>query len=349
MWNLILLVGVTILVSAVLLPEFRRKLFANIGLNITPNTDEAKVATAVLTVVTIYLASCMFGWTITIIGAAALFLYLHKADRDSLFNGVISCWNGLTGSNTQPTTPAPNTRQPVTPPQPPANNGTGDWLRRERDLNQPGGRPLPPVTIPRPVTPTPTFPQPNMGDILDSEREINRLKPGKVLSKGERFALEPTTLPRVICVHIGTDIATYGTNPLAVSCSLVSNGQVVDQVTSDKPSNANGSVTHNGANNGHITVDLAKLPSEVQSLTFAAISRDKPFRLVDQNTAFQICEQNSLTKGVCRYELPRESEKPAMVAVRLYRHKDGWKVQAIGETVAASGAENLVTAIAQLG
>lgn len=313
LWALVL----TFFVSLVLLPGFRKDVLRMIGLNLQPDSDGNKVVTAMITVITLYISVSLLGWFWTAIAAGVLCVYLKKVDADSALNGLLTLLkklkDGLLGNSS--TTPA---RQSYT---------------------------IPPLaTQPRPaptVTP-PAAPPVNAAPL--ASRPAARI--GQALKAGERASLQ--NLPTSLSVHIGADhLQTSGINPLAVSCTLVGdNGEPIEQVSGNRRASSNNSVVHSG-DSGHLTVNLSAVPANVKALVFAAISCDKPFRLVT-GAVLQIADATNLNSGVCCYDLPLTSEKQVMIVARLYRHNGGWKVGAIGETYPGSTASDLLDPIKKL-
>ncbi|MBY0358480.1 MAG: TerD family protein [Candidatus Obscuribacterales bacterium] len=312
-WALVL----TLLVSMVILPNFRKDVLGMFGINLRPDSDGNKVVTAMITVGTVYLSLSLLGWFWTAIAAVVLCVYLKKVDADSVVNGLFALLrrikDGVTG-NSSTTTARQTYGIPPLATQP---------------------RPAPTVTPPAapPVSATPPAPRPAS-------------KIGQALKAGERITLQNP--PPALSVHIGADhLQTSGINPLAVSCTLVGDGgQVLEHVTADRRGSNDNSVFHSG-DSGHLTVNLRAVAANVKALVFVAISREKPFRLVP-SAVLQVADAASLTSGVCCYDLPLTSEKQAMIVARLYRHNGGWKVAAIGETFPGSTAADLVPAIQQL-
>lgn len=164
MFNLLLAVGVTLLVSMIVLPKFRRDAFKKIGLDFEPDSDGSKVAAAVLSVVTLYASSWLLGWTLTIIFGFCLFLYLSRSDRDSLFNGLLTILRKIrearqnsrdsSADDSYTRLPPPEQRPSLPPPGAPGNE-FGGWLEREAELNRPRNPPRRPPARPHVVIDVP--------------------------------------------------------------------------------------------------------------------------------------------------------------------------------------------------
>lgn len=127
---------------------------------------------------------------------------------------------------------------------------------------------------------------------------------------------------------------------LDASCLMFDKaGNLADQVWFRQLRSRCGSVAHSGddrsgggsAENERISIDLPKLPAEVQTLVFTVNSftgegfqgvPNALCRVVDEATGQEIARFNLSLEG---------GNYTGLVMVKLYRHGGEWKMQALGE------------------
>ena len=171
------------------------------------------------------------------------------------------------------------------------------------------------------------------------------------LQKGQRISLEKeagTSLSKVT-MGLGWDTVKKGgffgfgaSAPqidLDASCVMFdAQGRQVDVVWFRQLRSLDGSIVHTGDNrtgagdgdDEQIIVDLARLPSIVQSLVFTVNSfTGQNFSQVEN--AF--CRIFNATDGkeIARYNLSVQGSHTAQIMAKLYRHDGHWKMHAIGE------------------
>ncbi|WP_018655406.1 TerD family protein [Actinomadura flavalba] len=165
--------------------------------------------------------------------------------------------------------------------------------------------------------------------------------------KGQRISLEkPGGSLTMVRMGLGWDAVKkkgfFGSREqeidLDASVVLFADGQPADVVYFGQLTSKDGSVRHTGDNltgagdgdDESIIVDLTRVPVHVTSLVFTVSSfNNQSFdqvanafcRLVDEQTNAELA----------RYTLTGGGQHTAMIMAKLYRHGDGWKLNAIGE------------------
>ncbi len=171
------------------------------------------------------------------------------------------------------------------------------------------------------------------------------------LQKGQRISLEKeagTSLSKVTMglgwdtVKKGGFFGFGGSAPqidLDASCVMFdAQGRQVDVVWFRQLRSRDGSIVHTGDNrtgagdgdDEQIIVDLARLPSNVQSLVFTVNSfTGQNFSQVEN--AFCRIFNAADSKEIARYNLSVQGNHTAQIMAKLYRHDGQWKMHAIGE------------------
>lgn len=173
------------------------------------------------------------------------------------------------------------------------------------------------------------------------------------LQKGQRISLEKeagTTLDKVV-MGLGWDEAVrekkgfFGTKTvkeaidLDASCLLFDeNKNLVDAVWFRQLGSRCGAVTHTGDNrtgegdgdDEQIIVDLSRLPASVKTLVFTVNSFTGE-SFADVPNAFCRIVNGRSNAEIARYDLSVQGAHTAQIMAKLYRHTDGWKMQALGE------------------
>lgn len=110
-----------------------------------------------------------------------------------------------------------------------------------------------------------------------------------------------------------------------------------------------GSVMHTGDNltgagdgdDEQIVVDLPRVPDNVRSLIFTVNSfTGQNFSQVP-NAYCRLLDGTS-NREIARYNLSVQGPHTAQIMARLYRHTDGWRMQALGENASGRTFQDLV-------
>ena len=172
------------------------------------------------------------------------------------------------------------------------------------------------------------------------------------LTKGQKISLEKEAggqLTRVV-MGLGWDVVKKkgfssffggggGEIDLDASCIMFdTNNQAIDAIWFKQLQSKDGSITHTGDNrtgagdgdDEQIIVDLSRIPVNVKTLMFVVNSfTGQNFSKVE-NAFCRVVNQVS-GQEVARYNLNGQGSHTAQVMVKLYRHNNEWKMQAIGE------------------
>lgn len=136
---------------------------------------------------------------------------------------------------------------------------------------------------------------------------------------------------------------------------LDANKAVVDTVYFRSLRSKCGSVVHSGDNltgagdgdDEVITVDLSKVPANVQHIVFTVNSfRGQKFTVVQNAFVRLVDDANNNELG--RYALSVGFDKTGLVMGRLYRHNGEWKFSAMGDAEDGRTVVDLVTFIQRL-
>ncbi|QVL47736.1 MAG: TerD family protein [Thiocapsa sp.] len=171
------------------------------------------------------------------------------------------------------------------------------------------------------------------------------------LSKGEKVSLEKAGAGGLSKVALGLSWGMrqqkgfFGTKQVEVdldaSCLLFAGKEAVDYVWFQNLATQDGSVRHSGddrsggggedADNEVITVDLSKLPAQVDSLIFTVNSfLNDSFEGIP-NARCRLIDAAG-NRELARFELSLDGGKhTGMVMAKLYREGGAWHLQAIGE------------------
>ncbi len=183
------------------------------------------------------------------------------------------------------------------------------------------------------------------------------------LEKGQRISLEKAsgTALGAVAMGLGWDVARSsglrgwlggGDDSIDLDASALlfdPAGRLVDAVWFRQLRSRDGSIRHSGDNltgegdgdDETITVDLPRVPAEVQSIVFTVNSfRGQSFDRV----ANAFCRVYDAASGreIARYDLSARGPHTAMVMAKLYRHGGEWKMHAIGENAEGRTYEQLV-------
>ncbi len=173
---------------------------------------------------------------------------------------------------------------------------------------------------------------------------------GVNLSKGDRISLEKAGAGGLAKVALGLSWGMrekkgfFGTKKVEVdldaSCLLFSGTEATDVVWFQKLKSSCGAVRHSGddrsgggdsADNEVISVDLGRLPANVDTLVFTVNSflndsfsgiPDATCRLLDGANGRELARFNLSLDG---------GDYTGMVMTKLYRDSSGWHMQAIGD------------------
>lgn len=184
------------------------------------------------------------------------------------------------------------------------------------------------------------------------------------MTKGQRISLEkPGGALRMVRMGLGWDAVRkqgfFGSRQrdidLDASCVLFADGRIADVVFFGKLVSDDGSVRHTGDNltgagdgdDESVIVDLARLPVHVTSLVFTVSSfNGQTFNEVENAFCRLVNEMDG--GELARYTLTGGGAHTAMVMARLYRHGDGWKMNAVGEPCHGRTFEDMLPTIAGL-
>jgi len=178
------------------------------------------------------------------------------------------------------------------------------------------------------------------------------------LQKGQRISLEKEAGRTLNRIYMGLGWAMkkvsskgfmgFGSGEkevevdLDASCLLFDGaGELLDQVWFRQLQSQSGAVTHSGddrvggggndAENERITIDLERLPAEIQTLVFTVNSfTGESFEGVPN--AFCLVADATTGTEIARFNLTLEGGNyTGLIMTKLYRRDGEWKVQAIGE------------------
>lgn len=139
---------------------------------------------------------------------------------------------------------------------------------------------------------------------------------------------------------------------LDASCLLFDTaGKMVDTVWFRQLQSRCGSIHHSGddrsgggetgADNERINIDLSQVPATVQTLIFTVNSFSGESFTGIPNAFCRLVDESG--GEVARFDLSLEGgEYTGLIMTKLYRHNDGWKMQAIGEHAAGRTFHDLL-------
>ena len=143
---------------------------------------------------------------------------------------------------------------------------------------------------------------------------------------------------------------------LDASCLMFdSNKNLVDQIWFRQLKSKCGSVVHSGddragggaadSENERITIDLNRVPSNVQTLMFTVNSYSgESFDGIPN--AFSLIVDDTTHQEIARFNLSLEGGKfTGLVMTKMYRHDSEWRLQAIGEHGQGSTVRDLMPTI----
>ena len=217
--------------------------------------------------------------------------------------------------------------------------------------------PMTPPSTPPPATPPPAPPAaPSL-----PAGEVSLVKGRSVsLLKGQRVSLRKDDGGSLTVVRMGLGWDPVkkkgmfgggrgGDIDLDASALLYSQRQPVDVVYFGNLRSKDGSIQHLGDNltgagegdDESIIVDLQKVPAQVDAIVFLVSSyRGQTFEQV-ANAFCRLLDQN--TNGeLARYTLTGGGPHTGMVMAKVFRESGSWKLQAIGEGIAARTAKDAI-------
>ena len=137
---------------------------------------------------------------------------------------------------------------------------------------------------------------------------------------------------------------------LDASCLMFdANKNIVDAVWFRQLRSKDGSVIHSGDNltgagdgdDEVITVDLTRVPANVQSLVFVICSfRGQTFETVESAFCRIVNKESNTELG--RYNLSAKNRYTAQVMAKVFRENGVWQVQTIGEPANGSTYQELI-------
>jgi tellurium resistance protein TerZ len=139
---------------------------------------------------------------------------------------------------------------------------------------------------------------------------------------------------------------------LDASAAMLADTQLVDVVYFGKLTSDDGAVRHTGDNltgagdgdDESVIVDLSRLPVHVTSLIFTVSSfQGQNFNEVE-NAFCRVVDETTGTE-LARYTLTGGGTHTGMIMAKLYRHGNGWKLNAIGEPAHGRTLRDLLPAV----
>lgn len=185
---------------------------------------------------------------------------------------------------------------------------------------------------------------------------------GVSMVKGQRISLEKSGGSlQLVRMGLGWDAVKkkgfFGSREreidLDASCVLFADQKVADVVYFGKLTSDDGSVRHTGDNltgagegdDESVIVDLGRLPVHVSSLIFTVSSfNGQTFNEVENAFCRLVDETNGAE--MARYQLTGGGVHTGMVMAKLYRHGNGWKMNAIGEPCQGRTFQDMLPVIA---
>lgn len=244
--------------------------------------------------------------------------------------------------------PAPAPAAPVTPPPAPAGVAPphDPYAQRPAYAAPPAPAPAtPPQAAHDPYAPAPVPPA-QSGPALNRGRPVN-------LSKGQSVNLRKDDGSSLSLVRMG-----LGWDPverggflsrrtaeidLDASAILLAGNDIVDLVFYNKLASTDGSLRHlgdnrTGAGDGDdetIMIDLTRVPVHVTAIVLVVTSYEgHTFQMV-QNAFCRLIDEAGRGGELVRYQLSGGDASTGMVMAALHRTASGWRMQAIGEALAA--------------
>lgn len=185
---------------------------------------------------------------------------------------------------------------------------------------------------------------------------------GVSMVKGQRISLEkPGGSLQLVRMGLGWDAVKkkgfFGSRErdidLDASCVMFADRQVADVVYFGKLTSDDGSVRHTGDNltgagsgdDESVVVDLTRLPVHISTLIFTVSSfSGQTFNEVENAFCRLVDESNG--SELARYELTGGGGHTGMIMAKIYRHGDGWKMNAIGEPSQGRTFQDMLSVIA---
>ncbi len=221
---------------------------------------------------------------------------------------------------------------------------------------RPAAAPTPPPAVPSRVDPAPpaapsasSWPTPSTGEVsLSKDRPVSLTKGQQVsLKKDGGVALTRITMglgwDPVVTKKRGLFGGGGGSNiDLDASAMMFAGRQLADLAYYGQLTSKDGSIQHEGDNltgegdgdDEVINVDLTRLPSQVTQVLFIVTSyRGQTFEQVD-NAFCRLIDQTNRSE-LARYTLAGGMPFTGIVMAKVFRAGSGWKLQAMGEGMAA--------------
>jgi len=179
------------------------------------------------------------------------------------------------------------------------------------------------------------------------------------LVKGQKVSLSKngSSLSHIF-VGLGWDMAKKAAAiDLDASCLVFGeSGNLVDQIWFGQLSGMAGAITHTGDNltgegdgdDEVIKVDLSKISSNVNTLIFTVSSfRGQTFDKI-ANASCRVVDSVSNNELVT-FSLSEMGSHAGLIMAKIYRHKEEWKVHAIGEKTMGRTFRDMIPTIQKIG
>lgn len=238
----------------------------------------------------------------------------------------------------QPTPPAqPAPAAPAAPPLPP---------QPSYDQQPAYGQQQPAYGQQQNVNQPPPPPAPPQDPGLTRGRPVN-------LSKGQRVNLKKEDGQRLTYIRMGLGwdpikkSGLFGRRDAEVdldaSAILLAGTEPVDIAFYNHLASQDGSIQHTGDNrtgagdgdDESIVVDLTRVPTHVTSIMFVVSSYEGQTFTMIQNAFCRLVDEAGGGAELARYTLTGGAPQTGMVMARVYRDGNDWKLEAIGEPIAA--------------
>jgi stress response protein SCP2 len=242
--------------------------------------------------------------------------------------------------------PPPPQQQWAPPPAPPQGQWGPPTAQPQQQWAPPTGPPQPAWGPPPPSPPPPPQQQwgapPAAAPAPPSAGGMVNLDKGKVsLRKGQSVSLVKTGAPPLTRVRMGLgwDVGRGEDIDLDASCILYDDRRKdVDKIWFMSKKGARGAVRHSGDNltgagegdDEVIAVDLAALPSNVQSLVFTVNSFGGQ-KFTHVQNAFCRLIDDTTDQELVRFDLSDSKPSTGLVMCKVQRGAQGWVMTAIGE------------------
>lgn len=156
---------------------------------------------------------------------------------------------------------------------------------------------------------------------------------GVVLKKSDPTATSPQA------IFLGLGWTANGVDLDASAATFDPQGNLLELIYFNQPSNSNGSIKHSGdditggsgEDDERIYIDLKRIEPNVKTIvTTVTSARATPFTAVERATV-RIVDQGS-NEELCRFELTEHGSHTALLMAKIERTVDGeWTVTALGQ------------------